>query len=181
MLPSHGLRRTRPADLPSWEELNVGRSRVEKRRLSPDAIVELRAERTRVFVDDEMGFGPLPRSAENARAWAFARLTRYASFMVRGGNRTLYAQKYPDRWKARLVLLTPSEERASTLTEVITEWQEVNRSVPLVARALTMRHAAGDGADACLRSAAVLAVARRCSTRASQGPARLTSAGCTSA
>src|SRR5207248_9772135 len=90
------------------------------------AIVELRAERTRVFVDDEMGFGSLPRSAENARAWAFARLTRYASFMVRGGNRTLYAQKYPDRWKARLVLLTPSEERASTLTEVITEWQEVN-------------------------------------------------------
>ena len=125
MLPSHGLRRTRPADLPSWEELNVGRSRVEKRRLSPDAIVELRAERTRVFVDDEMGFGSLPRSAENARAWAFARLTRYASFMVRGGNRTLYAQKYPDRWKAKLVLLAHSEERASTLTEVITEWQKV--------------------------------------------------------
>src|SRR5205814_10500464 len=60
------------------------------------------------------------------------------------------------RWKAKLVLLAHSEERASTLTEVITEWQEVNRSVPLVARALTMRHAAGDGADACLGSAAVL-------------------------
>ena len=76
-----------------------------------------------MFVDDEMGLGPLPRSAENARAWAFSRLTRYASFMMRGGNRTLYAQKYPDRWKAELVLLAHSEERASTLTEVITEWQ----------------------------------------------------------
>ena len=130
-------------DLPSWEELNVARGRKEKRRLAPDAVVELLAEKARVFVDDEMGLGPLPRSAENAHAWALSRLNRYASFLMQGGDRTLYAQKYPDRWRAELVVLAHSEERASSLTQVIAEWQKVNRSVPLVARALTMRHAAG--------------------------------------
>jgi len=130
-------------DLPSWEELNVGRGRVEKRRLVPDAVVELLAERTRVFVEDEMGLGPLPRSPENARAWALSKLNRYASLMTRGGDRTLYTQKYPDRWKAELVLLAHSEERALSLAQVIAEWQKVNRAVPLVARPLTMRQAAG--------------------------------------
>ena len=130
-------------DLPSWEEPNVGRGRVEKRRLAPDAIVELLAERTRVFVADEMGVGPLPRSAENARAWALSRLSRYASLMMTGGDHSLYAQKYPDHWKAELVLLADSEERASNLAQVIAGWQKVNQSVPLVVRALTMRQAAG--------------------------------------
>jgi hypothetical protein len=90
-----------------------------------------------------MGLGPLPRSAENARAWALSKLGRYASFMMQGGDRTLYAQKYPDHRKAELVLLVHSEERALTVAQVITEWQKVNRSVPLVAGALTMRRAAG--------------------------------------
>src|SRR5438132_9212849 len=48
--------------LPLCGELSVGRGRVEKRRLAPDAIVELLAERTRVFVEDEMGLAPLPKS-----------------------------------------------------------------------------------------------------------------------
>jgi hypothetical protein len=68
------------------------------------------AERTRVFIENEMGVGPLPRSAENARAWTLSRLNRYASFMMQGGDRTLYAQKYPDRWRAELVLLAHSED-----------------------------------------------------------------------
>ena len=143
---THGLftwTASHATDLPSWEELNVRRGRVEKRRLTPDAIMELLTEKTRIFVEDEMGLGPLPRSAEDARAWALSKLNRYASFMMQGGDHTLYAQKYPDRWKAELVLLVHSEERASSLTQVIAEWQKVNRSVPLAARAFTVRLAAG--------------------------------------
>jgi len=135
-VPSHAT------DLPSWEELNVGTGRVQKRRLAPDAIVELSAERTRVFVEDEMGLGPLPRSAEDARAWALSKLNRYASFLMQGRDRPLYAQKYPDCWKAELVLLVHSDERASDLAEFIAEWQKVNRAVPLVVRALSFRQAA---------------------------------------
>jgi hypothetical protein len=130
-------------DLPSWEDLNVAKGRVEKRRLTPDGIVELLAERTRVFVEDEMGLGPMPKSADDARAWALSKLNRYASFMMQGRDRPYYAQKYPGHWKAELVFLVHSEERASSLTQVIAEWHKVNRSVPLVARALTMRQAVG--------------------------------------
>jgi hypothetical protein len=104
--------------------------------------VELPAERTRVFLEDEMGVGPLPRRDESARAWALSKLNRYASFMLEGSHRTFYAQKYPDGWKAELVLLVHSDERASNLTEVIAAWRKVNRAVPLLTRALTFREAA---------------------------------------
>ncbi len=95
-----------------------------------------------MFVDDEMGLGPLPRTAEDPRAWALSRLNRYTSLMTKGNDHTLYAQKYPGQWKAELVLLVHSEERASSLTHVIADWQKVSRSVPLVVRALTMRQVA---------------------------------------
>ena len=62
--------------------------------------------------------------------------------MVEGAQRTFYAQKYADEWKSELVLLVDSEERASGLTEVIAEWQKLNRAVPLVVRALTLRQVA---------------------------------------
>jgi hypothetical protein len=104
--------------------------------------VELSAERTRVFLEDEMGVRPLPRRDDSAHARALSKLNRYASFMLEGSHRTFYAQKYPDGWKAELVLLVHSDERASNLAEVIAEWREVNRAVPLLARALSFRQAA---------------------------------------
>ncbi|HEY4885767.1 MAG TPA: hypothetical protein VII08_19240 [Myxococcales bacterium] len=127
-------------DLP-WHELNYRTGRAEERHLSPDAIVELLAEKTRVFVEDEMGLGPLPRTDEGARGWALSKLHRYASFMVGGAHRTFYAQRYADEWKAELVLLVHSEERASHLANVIAEWRTLNRAVPLIVTALTMQQA----------------------------------------
>ena len=82
-----------------WQELNFQTGRMEERRLAPDAIVELPAERTRVFLEDEMGIAALPRRDESAQAWALSRLNRYASFVLQGSHLTFYAQKYPDGWK----------------------------------------------------------------------------------
>ena len=82
-----------------WQELNHRTGRIEERRLAPDAIVELPAERTRVFLEDEMGIAALPRRDESAQAWALSRLNRYASFVLQGSHLTFYAQKYPDGWK----------------------------------------------------------------------------------
>src|SRR5207302_745586 len=53
-----------------WQELNHRTGRIEERRLAPDAIVELPAERIRVFLEDETGTHPLPRRDERARPWA---------------------------------------------------------------------------------------------------------------
>ncbi len=125
-----------------WQEFNFRTGRTEERRLAPDAIVELPAERTRVFLEDEMGAHPLPRREVNVQAWALSKLNRYASFMLQGSHRTFYAQKYPDGWKAELVLLVHSDERASNLAEVIKEWRTLNRAAPLVIRALSFRQTA---------------------------------------
>jgi len=59
-----------------WQELNHRTGRIEERPLAPDAIVELPAERTRVFLEDEMGAHPLPRRDESARAWALLKPNR---------------------------------------------------------------------------------------------------------
>jgi hypothetical protein len=125
-----------------WHELNSRTGRVEERRLAPDAIVELPAKRTRVFLEDEMGAGPVPRSDESAPAWALSKLRRYASFMMQGSHGTFYAQKYPDRWTAEVVLLVDSEERASNLAKTIGEWRAHNRAVPLIVRVLSFPQAA---------------------------------------
>lgn len=36
---------------------------------------------------------------------------------------TFYAQKHPDGWKAELVLLVHSDERATHLAELIGQWR----------------------------------------------------------
>jgi hypothetical protein len=145
--------RYRPAEAPfrwfaanatelRWQELNHRLGRVEEHRLAPDAVVELLVQRTRVFLEDEMGVGPLPRRDDAARAWALSKLHQYASFMVEESYPTVYAQHHPDGWNAELVLLVHSEERASNLAGVIDEWRTLNRAVPLAVSALSFRQAA---------------------------------------
>ena len=126
----------------AWQTYSHFTGRLEERRLTPNAIVELPAQSTRVFVEDEMDVGPLPRRDVAAGAWALSKLHRYASFMAEGTHRSYYAQKYPDECTAELVLLVHSEERASKLGEVIAEWRKVKRAVPLVVRPLTFPQAA---------------------------------------
>jgi len=79
----------------SWQELNHRTGRIEERRLVPDATLELPSERTRVFLEDEMGIGPLPRRDDSARAWALSKPNRYASFMVEGSDRNVLRAEVP--------------------------------------------------------------------------------------
>jgi hypothetical protein len=62
---------------------------------------------------------------------------------LEGTRRTFYAQKYPAGWKAELVLLVHSDERATHLAELIGQWRTAgNRALPLVIRALSFPQAA---------------------------------------
>jgi len=63
---------------------------------------------------------------------AMSKLNRYGDFMLlECGHTTFYRQKYADGWKAELMFLTHSGERASRLASRISEWRELNRAVPL--------------------------------------------------
>jgi hypothetical protein len=132
---------TEIAGLP-WQERSERTGRMEERRLAPDAVLELAAERVRIFLECEMGGHPLVRRDENALGSALSKLNRYAAFVVEGGPQTFYAQKYPDGWRAELVFLVHSEERAANLSGVIAGWREQNKAVPLVATALSFAQAA---------------------------------------
>lgn len=125
-----------------WHERNERTGHVEERRIFPDTILELGGERVRVFLECEMGGHPLVRRDVTSLGSALSKLQRYGAFMLEGGERTFYARKYPDGWKAELVFLVHSAERAANLTRVIQEWQEHNHAVPLVARALSFSQAA---------------------------------------
>ena len=130
-----------------WRELNHRTGKLENRRLVPDAVLELPHHKTRVFLEDEMGAGPLPRRDQHAANWALCTLRQYGSFMAEGAQRTFYEQEYPDRWKAELVLLVHSDERAVKSGGVIEEWRKWNRAVPLQVRALTLSQAANHFRD----------------------------------
>jgi len=125
-----------------WHEHNGRTGRTEERRLVPDAILELPTERVRIFLECEMGGHPLVRRDENSLGSALSKLTRYAAFVVEGGHRTFYAQKYRDGWRAELAFLVHSDQRAANLSAVIARWREQNRAVPLAASAVSFAQAA---------------------------------------
>jgi hypothetical protein len=131
---------TETAGLP-WQQRNETTGQIEERRIVPDAVLELSGERTRIFLECEMGGHPLVRGDENALGSACSKLQRYGAFMLEGGQQTFYAQKYPDGWKAELVFLVHSAERAANLSKIIQDWHERNRAAPLVARALSFTEA----------------------------------------
>ncbi len=106
----------------------------------PAAILELPAERTRVFLECET-MNALARREERVLGSALSKLQRYGAFMLEGGQPTFYRQKYADGWKAELMFLTRSGDRASKLTSAISEWREHNRAVPLVPRAFSFSQA----------------------------------------
>jgi len=132
---------TETSGLP-WRERNQLTGKIEDRRLIPDSILELTGERCRDFLECEMGGHPLVRRDEDAIGSALSKLQRYGAFMLEGGQKTFYAQKYPDGWKAELVFLMHSEQRAANLVAIIDQWRGQNRAVPLVARALSFGQAA---------------------------------------
>jgi len=131
---------TESAGLP-WQERSERTGRLEERRLVPDAVLELAAERVRVFLECEMGGHPLVRRDENALGSALSKLNRYAAFVAEGAPQTFYAQKYPDGWRAELVFLLHSEQRAANLSALIAEWREHNKAVPLAVSAFSFAQA----------------------------------------
>jgi hypothetical protein len=131
---------TESAGLP-WRERNPHTAHIEERRLVPDAILELREQKTRVFLECEMGGHPLVRRDEHALGSVSSKLQRYGSFMIRGEQHSFYAQKYGDGWEAELVFLVHSDDRAANVSKLITEWRAQNRAVPLAVRAFSFEQA----------------------------------------
>jgi len=131
-------------DLPFEEYATLhGRRGLEKRRLQPDAILEVPASRKRFFIEYETGSATV-RDAKKSTS-TMAKLDRYGTFFrapvgnVLGGGLvdTAYTRAFSDDWSAEVLFVTRTEARRDSITRVITE-RERSDKWKFAARALTL-------------------------------------------
>jgi hypothetical protein len=131
-------------DLP-FEEFTRVESKLEARRLQPDAMLEHPASQTRFFVEYETGSATV-RDAKKSTS-TMAKLDRYGTFLCApAGNiladtrETYYTRAFKDGWRAKVLFVSPSEARRQTIAAVIEERAHSDKyKVP--AKSLTLAEA----------------------------------------
>ena len=136
-------------DLPFEDYATVhGRLTLEKRRLQPDAILELPALKKRFFIEYETGSATV-RDARKSTS-TMAKLDRYGNFFcARVGNvvggglvETAYTRAFSDDWHREVLFVTRTEARRDSITRVIAE-RERSDKWKFLARALTLEESRG--------------------------------------
>ena len=131
-------------DLPFEDCATVqGRLTLERRRLQPDAILEVAALKRRFFIEYETGSATV-RDAKKSTS-TMAKLDRYGNFFcapvgnVLGGGLvdTAYTRAFSDGWSAEVLFVTRTEARRDSITRVIAE-RERSDKWKFAARALTL-------------------------------------------
>jgi hypothetical protein len=125
-----------------WSELNPRSDHAVRRRLVPDAVLELLGKSpARAFIECEMGTHPIVRSDEDHTGAVMAKVRRYASYMTLGGDQPFYAQQFHNDMPAELLFLVHSDVRRASVEKHLAGWRELNRAVNLKVFALTVPEA----------------------------------------
>ncbi len=95
-----------------FEEFDRTALRMEKRRLQPDAMLEDPAHQRRYFIEYETGSATINDAKKSTSTRA--KLGRYAAFFR--GN---YRAHFRDGWRPRLLFVTRSEARRSSIEELL--------------------------------------------------------------
>jgi hypothetical protein len=131
-------------DLPFEDYARMhGRLALEKRRLQPDAVLELPTLKKRFFIEYETGSATV-RDAKKSTS-TMAKLDRYGTFFrapvgnVFGGGlaETAYTRAFSDGWSAEVLFVARTEARRDSITRVIAERERSDKS-KFAARALTL-------------------------------------------
>src|SRR5438067_2857806 len=131
-------------DLP-FEEFTRVESKLEARRLQPDAMLEHSASQRRFFIEYETGSATV-RDAKKSTS-TMAKLDRYGTFLCApAGNiladkrETYYTRAFKDGWRAKVLFVSPSEARRQSIAAVIEERAHSDKyKVP--AKSLTLAEA----------------------------------------
>jgi len=130
-------------DLP-FEQYSHGFSTaLEKRRLQPDAVLEIPSSQRRFFIEYETGSATV-RDAKKSTS-TMAKLDRYGTFfrapdgnaLAGGLSYTAYTRAFSDGWSAEVLFVTQSDARRDSITRVIAE-RERGDKYKFTARALTL-------------------------------------------
>lgn len=124
-----------------WREFNSKKGEEEERRLVPDAILEIPRDKSRVFIECEMGGHPVIRHPKSERDSVLAKLQRYGAFVFGVGQKSHYALRFVDCWKPELLVLVHSQERAESVARALEVWRADHRDHPLVVRVLDLHGA----------------------------------------
>ena len=131
-------------DLP-FEEFTRVETKLEARRLQPDAMLEHPASQRRFFIEYETGSATV-RDAKKSTS-TMAKLDRYGTFLCApAGNiladrrETYYTRAFKDGWHPKVLFVSPSEARRQSIADVIEERAHSDRyKVP--AKSLTLAEA----------------------------------------
>ena len=131
-------------DLP-FEEFTRVESKLEARRLQPDAMLEHRASQRRFFIEYETGSATV-RDAKKSTS-TMAKLDRYGTFLCApAGNvladrrETFYTRAFKDGWRPKVLFVSPSEARRQSIADVIDE-RESSDKYKVPAKSLTLAEA----------------------------------------
>lgn len=124
-----------------WKLYEDGRQK--DKVLRPDAVLELLADKRRLFIEAETGTHTVvPRHADNKPNSTMAKLDRWETYMSGlgdiGARRTWYQVRYPDAFAPEVIFLVHNEKRVATVEAAMSDWRRKTPGARLETRALTL-------------------------------------------
>src|SRR5262249_8503225 len=116
-------------DLP-FHEFEMESGKTERRRLQPDAMLEIPSLRRRIFIDFETGSATVKDTKKSTST--LAKLQRYETFLterpglLRGDERTtFYSNAFPDGWSAEVMFVATSVARRDSIKIAIADGENI--------------------------------------------------------
>jgi hypothetical protein len=130
----------------SWGEYEMREGRRQLRVIQPDAVLELPAQRRRLFLECEMGSHTISPGPAKPPGATLSKADRYQDYL--GGlaelmsNRTHYQVQHPDGFAPEVIFLVRTEGRANSINAALAKWRPEQGPRLAALRALTFEAAA---------------------------------------
>ena len=131
-------------DLPFSEYTLEDRN--QRRRLQPDAVLEIPSQRTRYFVELETGSATIWDQEKVTST--LAKLNRYSEFLsgyagdvLHGDSSTFYSRAFPDAWPPEVLFVTLSSHRRDSIKAAQKKWKQERGGEEINVRSMTLEEA----------------------------------------
>ncbi len=128
-------------DLPFSEYTPENRN--ERRRLQPDAVLEIPSQRARFFIEIETGSATIWDQEKVTST--LAKLNRYSLFfrgyagnVHHGDSSTFYSRAFADDWPAEVLFVTMGAHRRDSIKKAYEKWKAARGGEELEVRAMTL-------------------------------------------
>jgi hypothetical protein len=121
-------------------------NRKEKRRLQPDAVLEIPSLRKRYFAEIETGSATIWDQEKLTSTlaklnWYSHFLRGYAGKVHHGDSSTFYSRAFPDHWPAEVLFVTLGAHRRDSINQAYEKWKFGRGGEQMVVRAMTLGEA----------------------------------------